>query len=177
MYKLKRLLGLLTTGVLLILVGCQNVQPSQQVSSTVDRAKVASTLDKFQAVTEDSAEAYMNLSVEEMEVFIDLSYQRELRQFERNPVGYCTVFLDAKGQKVDVYNPEGEVETRKVRLSGKGLAERRAEIERSNQWFLAVHRLSVERYGVSYNAVSGEQLDALGDALPSGSNDQIKLCE
>lgn len=176
MYKLKRLLGLLTTCVLLILVGCQDAQPSQQVSSTVDRAKVASTLDKFQAVTEDSAEAYMNLSIEEMEVFIDLSYQRQLRQLERNPVGYCTVFFDAKGQKVDVYNPEGEVKERKVRLSGKGLAERRAEIEQSQQWFLAVHRLSVERYGVSYNAVSGEQLDALGDALPSGSNDQLKLC-
>lgn len=177
MYKLKQLLGFLTTGVLLLLVGCQNVQPSQQVSSTVDRAKVASTLDKFQAAKDGWGEEYTNLSIEEMEVFIDLSYQRELRQFERNPVGYCTVFLDAQGRKVDVYDPKGDVQTREVRLSGKGLAERRAEIERSQQWFLAVHRLSVERYGVSYNAVSGEQLDALGDALPSGSNDQLKLCD
>jgi len=71
------------------------VRSAHQVSSTVDRAKVASTLDKFQAVTKDSAKAYMNLSVEEMEVFIDLSYQRQLRQLERNPVGYCTVFFGA----------------------------------------------------------------------------------
>ena len=177
MYEFKQGLLPLTVAVSFMLVGCQNVGSSQQVSSTVDRAKVAATLDKFQAVTKDSAEAYANLSVEEMVVFIDLSYQRQLKQLERNPVGYCTVFSDAQGRKVDEYDPKGDVQNRKVRLSGEALAEQRREITRGYQWRLAVHRLSVERYGVGANAISGEQLDALGDELWSGSDDQLKLCE
>jgi len=131
--RLKKRLAFLTISILVALVGCQNVRSAHQISSTVDRAKVASTLDKFQSATEDSAESYMNLSLEEMEVFIDLSYQRQLRQLERNPVGYCTVFFGVQGRKVDGYNPKGEVENRKMRLSEEGLAEERAELTRGDR--------------------------------------------
>lgn len=70
---------------LLLLTGCQEIRPSQQASGAVDRAKVAATLDKFQLVTDDSAEAFFNLSVAEMEVFNALRCERQLKQLERKP--------------------------------------------------------------------------------------------
>lgn len=147
--------------VLVVLVGCQNARPSQQVSGTVDRTKVSSVLDKYQAVTEDAAKSYADLSIEEMRVFIDLSYERELRQLEQNPVDERTVFLDAQGREVEEEDPAGRFETREVPLAGKALAQRRAEIEQDYKWRLELHRVSVERYSTSYNAINGKQLDEL----------------
>ncbi len=158
MYGFRRGLAYLSVMVLAVLVGCQN---AQQVSGTVDRTKVSSVVDKYWAGTEDAAESYANLSIEGMRVFIDLNYERDLQQLERNPATERTVYFDAQGREVKEYNPAGRFETRKVPLAGKALAQRRAEIERDYKWHLEAHRVSVERYGASYNAINGEQLDEL----------------
>ena len=140
------------------------------MSGAVDRAKVSSTLDKYDRATGDWAEAYAAMSVAETAVFIELGYERALEQFERfrrNPVVDRTVYFDAQGREVEVYEPGGRFEDRKVRLNEQEVADRRASLEQDYRWRLALHRVSVERYGVSYNAINGEQLDELlADVLP-----------
>lgn len=53
-----------------------------------------------------------------------------------------------------------------MRLTGEAFLRQQAEVKRGCRWIEEMHRLSVERHGVSWNAISGEQLDALGDELP-----------
>lgn len=166
MRRLSNRFTCLSVVTLLTLVGCQSVQPSQEMGAQVDQLKVASALDKYQAVRGDWAEQYANLSVEEMKAFIDLGYQRALNQFEafkQNPVEEQDVMLSASGKIVERYDPAGRIETRTVRLTGKGLSQRRAEIEQDYRFRLALHELSVARYGVSFNAVNGKQLDSLNE--------------
>lgn len=145
---------------------------SQGASGTVDRAKVVVTLNKYDRATGDWAEAYATMSVAETAIFIELGYERALEQFERfrrNPVVDRPVYFDAQGREVEVYDPEGWFENRTARLNEQEVANRRTSLERDYRWRLALHRTSVERYGLSYNAINGAQLDELlADVPPEG---------
>lgn len=158
MYRFCKRLAYLSVMVLVVLVGCQN---AQQVSGTVDRTKVSSVVDKYWAGTEDAPKSYANLSIEEMRVFIDLNYERDLQQLEQNAPTERTVYFDAQGREVGEYDPAGRFGTRKMSLTEQELLQRRADIERDYKWHLEAHRVSVERYGASYNAINGKQLDEL----------------
>lgn len=171
MYKLHRRLAYLSVMVLIVLVGCQNAMPSQQASGTINQAKVSSALDKYAAASEGWGEEYANLSVPEMKAFIDLNHQRELQQLERNAAVERPVYFDAQGREIEEYDPAGRFETRRATRTEEELSERRAQIEQDYSWRLELHRVSVERHGVSYNALNGKQLDELYKDVPPGGEE------
>ena len=150
---------LAVTALLMVLASCQGTQPEEMSGSVVNRQKVVSAFDKYQLVEGDWAQQYANLSVEEMALFIELLRESDLealRRLESNPVAERNVPLDSQWR---------EVEVRSVRLGEEELEQERARVESVHQNRLMMHRLSVERYGRSFNGITGTQLDELGSEL------------
>lgn len=183
MRKLPSRFTSLSIVILLALVGCQDVQPSQQVNSSVNQAKVASVLDKYETGSSEYTEPYANLSVEEMKAFLDLEHQRVMERFEaleQNPFEERDVLLNSSGQvfkdddeqySEQFGDPGARIERRRVRLTEQELLQRRAELDHHYRWRLKAHQLSVARYGVSFNALDGKQFDSVIEDAEAQMND------